>query len=645
MKEITITDQAICDFIKSYCYNKMSKWNVLVDMYGADVLQQKIEEQVQQIQLDPQKSIYGIAYVHKGEPSIYLHEQPENVTLETIQKNTTWLDAIMHQVLHKIWEGEDYTACYTIGGNGEALGEGLTQWSVQKMNKIPLQEDGYQRYTVLIEVLERFLGEHAILQLSKNDRTPLIETLGKENVDVFLTHLDSHLQMHRANTSRAQLSKVLTKLIAYMEVGIDEEDMKEFYALQRELYNCKAYSHRKFLVTEEEGTLAYYKKLNDAIVRMHTETKVQADRTYQQALYILTNQLLQKRFEALQTNKTRNIEEFQKLARSVAECTLASQQECWKKEEKIALYEIMVEKSLHDPLGELRENMALLQEQWEKEIVEDIQKNAKKPKKLPTCIAEMSELMCYVQWKESDHHWRLRVADAMGIEPEKQADVATLLCVAEKEEDLENYRTYTIQSFQNGDAVMKKQGKPFKFMKNGVETDKIKPLEENENWIDFTLPLGTDIQTHVKNFENFKKLAMSRETDAHILFVDGMIVLEHGDHTYEYYRFDEQAKVMMLLPDLEKGEVYANGKQKKPSIKEKMHQWIQKRFTSKTSVRLLAEGKKEQETKQTTSSTMERRKSFLASLQTRVQGASEKQLAKKAQKQLEKKEQAWLRGE
>lgn len=644
MKEITIADKAICDFIKSHCYTKMSKWKALVDMYGADTLQQKIEEGIQEIKIDPQTHIDGIAYIRKGDNSIYVCMQPEECTLENLQNKEEWLQHITHEMLHKIWEGDNHIACHTINRNGQALGEGLTQWGVQKLYNQPLSKDAYQRYTVLIEVMERFLGEDAVLQLSQNNRKPLEQVVGKPNVDLFLTYLDTQLQLHRANKRREQLSKILTKLIAFMEVGLDDaEDMKEFYQLQKQVYACPAYAQRKFLTTQEEGTLEFYKHFHDEIVRMHTETKLQEDIAYKQAIIFITNRLLQKRFEELPTHKTRNVQEFQKLAKSVAELTIASQQEVWKRTQPIPLYTIQTEKTLQDPLGDLRENMATLHTQWEKDILEDIEKHSRKPKKLANSISEMSAIMYDVQWKANDENWRLGVAQAMGIEPEKQEQVAILLMVAENQEDLENYRTYTMQSFQNGETIVKKQGKPFVFIQQGKPSAVIHKIENIESDIENLTPNPEEQIVYRKNFEDFKKLAMSRQDDIQIQYADGRIVLEHADHTYEYYRFNNQGQVEMLLLDLEKGEVCANGKQKKPTIKEKMHQWIQKRFTSKTSVRLLAEGKKQNQP-QPELSFSDNRQTFVEGLKAKVQGVSEKQLAKKAQKQLEKKEKEWLRG-
>ena len=229
MKEITIAEPSICAFIQSHCYSLMSQWKALVDIYGADILQQKIETCIQEIKLDPQKRADGIAYIRKGENSIYLCIDPEEMTLENLQNQPEWLQHIAHEVLHKIWETDNAIACHQIDRNGQALGEGLTQWGVQKLYHQPLSKDAYQRYTVMIEIIERFLGEEKVLQLSKNNRKHLEHVVGKANVDMFLTYLDTQLQLHRANKRREELSNILTKLIAFKEVGLDApEDMKEF---------------------------------------------------------------------------------------------------------------------------------------------------------------------------------------------------------------------------------------------------------------------------------------------------------------------------------------------------------------------------------------------------------------------------------
>jgi len=649
MSEIIVAEQNVCDFVRAYCYNKMSNWEALVDVYGADFIRKRIEEQG--VKIDTEEGEHQLGYVYLGKPDVYIYGKSEKCTLEEIKQNKEILEVLLHEMLHKVWEEETHIACEQIGGNGEALGEGLTDWGVKKMQQGFLKENSYWKYTMIVEVLERFLGENGVVLLSKNDREVLKKAVGAENVDRFLTCLDTHLQMQRANDTKEELLDILTELIALMESGLSLEDIGSFRMLQGELEKKEAYRGYKHLVEGETGTLEYYRSLHKIIVRMQAETQVEQKKCLRDSMGLMADFLLKPYLEKLQHARQRDLQTFSMLAKSVAELTIASQKEVWQGEEQIDISTISREKLLNDPLGELRESLEALKEKWETDILLELQKNAKRPRKLQSSILEMRALMKEVKWKESDADWYRRVAEAMGVEEEKQEGFADILRMAEKEEDLENYRAYCVEYFKNGDAVFKKDGKPCSFRKNGVETDRVKPMEEVEQLVDFTLPFGIEARTYVKNFDHFKRLVLSREQDAKISLIQGMIAVEHEDKTFEYYTFNEKAEVVLLQKDLEKAEVRGDGKKKRTTLKEKMHQWFQKRFTSKTSVRLLAEGRKKEtiqpqnaEPLRTEETFGERKSSFLKGLFATVKDIDTKQWERQRQKEIEKAEKKWLSG-
>lgn len=641
MSEIIVAEENVREFVKAYCYNKMSNWQALVDVCGADAIMQKVEEQ--EIQIDTEEGVHNLGYVYLGKPGVYLYGKKEECTLEDVKQNREWLEVLLHEMLHKLWEQETYIACESIGGNGEALGEGLTDWGVKKMQQGILEENSYWRYTVIVEVLERFFGEREVLLLSKNDRSILKKAVGDENVNRFLTCLDTHLQMHRMNEERKEVSDILTKLIVLQEDGVPLEDIQSFRVLQEKMEKNAVYKNYRQLVEGEAGTLEYNRRLHTILAHMQAETEVEEKRCLRDSIGLMTNYLFKPYFEKLQHAKQRDVKAFQILAKSVAELTIASQKEHREREEIIDISTLSKVKLLDDPLGELRENMEMLKEEWKVAILADIQKNARRPRKLQAFILEMRALMKEVKWNERDAHWYEQVVEAMGIEEEKREGMADILQMAEKEENLEAYRQYAVEYFKNGDAVFKKEGKPIAFKKEGSTTDRIKPIEQVDTIIDFTIPIGTELQTYMRNFENFKNLVMSREPELQISFINGMIVLEHVDSTYDYYTFNKQAEVVTLEKDLEKVGVRGDGKGKKTTLKEKMHQWFQKRFTSKTSVRLLAEAKK-QETPQVNRTFKEQRKTFTQGISEKVEGIHQKQWEKQRKKEMEKAERRWLSG-
>jgi len=642
MSEIIVAEQNIGEFIRAYCYNKMCNWEALVDMYGAEYIMQKIE--AQEVKLDTEEGKDHLGYIYLGEPAIYIFGTPEERYLENIQQDANVLEVILHEMLHKVWEEETHIACEQIGKNGEALGEGLTDWGVKKMQQGHLEENSYWKYTSILEVLERFLGEKQVLALSKNDRSALQQAVGNEKVDCFLTYLDTHLQMQRANEMQEALLDIVTELIALMESGLSLEDIRSFRKLQGELEQSEAYKVVKHLAEGETGTLEYYRKLHTIVVHMQAENEVEQKRCLRYSMGMIADHLLKPYVETLEHAKQRDLELFENLERSVAELMIASREEHCQTEEKLDASGLSKEKLLEDALGALQQQVEALKEKWKKEILEDIRKYARRPKKLQASIQEMSALLQHVTWNESDKDWYTQVAEAMGVEEEKREGMADILRIAEKEGNLAQYRTYSVEYFKNGDAVFKQEGKPCSFRKNGKETEKVKPIEEVESGIDFTVPFGKERQMYVKHWEEFKNLVLSREKDAHISTVNGMIVVEHADTSLEYYKWNEKAEIVCLAKDGNKPEVRGDGKKKKTTLKEKMHQWFQKRFTSKTSVRLLVEGRKQEMSPVPPATFEEERKAFVKKVSEKVEGMHHKQWEKQRKREMERAERKWLSG-
>ena len=599
--------QEILNFAKEYIARKLMDFPAFLEAYGEDWINNQIEKQIQGVQFVSKGAYTG--YTRPKRPYIFLGTGEER-TISSLLQDSKMMETILHEGIHKILETEERTGCFDLNNKqGEALNEGLTQWMVKKING-KLCQDAYSAFTTLLDTLERFSSTKQVLELSKGNIQNLENVFSKQEVTLLIEQLDTSLNLERNIKEMEKTIQDLNKIIDFKIEGMEgHEKTVHFYRTLSILGNSRFYQEAKKNMTAVEGSLEGYEACRDILKKGVQEKTQEKHSLWMKAQEPFVEHLLEPQYQALVENKKhRDIEGFQKLAKSMA-CFLKVMEKGYLEEEQIALYCVDSRVAQNEALLKLKEKTEALKEKWEQEILAEISDNRKKHKKMATGISELGELLKEVKWKESDEQWMDKVMDALDIRENKE-DMSGLFEYVYEKDDLSNIKDYSILYMKQDRVVIQKKGKPVEVVEDGLYDSKadLKNVEEKERLLDFTIPIEVGERAFIKNFDAFSDWIKSRENDCQIRIAQRTIIVEHEEGAFTYYSFNEKGQVVPLEKEEGKEILYYEAKKKekeKESWKErfgKMGEWFKQRFTSKTSLKLLAE------TTETKKAAMQRKK-------------------------------------